>query len=105
MKPIIVAVLGAALAGGCAAPYAPQEFDFSSLHDNRFGTVELVQPAEAAALPFADVFELVMFPEPAARLVIRLDGGASIDVIDHDGQRFAPGQRVRVISRTRVESE
>ncbi len=105
MKSLIAVMLGAALAGGCAAPYAPQEFDFTSLHDTRFGTVELVRPAQPAVPPFAGVFELVMYPEPDAQLLIQLDDGGSIEVIDRDGHHFEPGQRVRVISRTQVERE
>ena len=46
MKKFLIALLLAAIPlGAFAAPYAPQEFDFSGLDGVLYGTVELVQPA------------------------------------------------------------
>ena len=96
MKHLITAVFFAfaaapSLAQEPAKPYAPQEFDFSGLEASAaYGQVESVQPVPRKDPLQADVFE------HASRLVIRLDGGAGVTLIDDGLERFEPGQRVRV---------
>jgi hypothetical protein len=99
MKRILAALIlgGAALAAG-AAPYAPQEFDFSGLDLSDaaiYGVVESIQPVQNQA-PDADVFELSAQPD-APRLLIRLDGGAGVEVVQYGPVHFRPGQRVQLV--------
>jgi len=56
MKKFLIALLFAAVpfGGALAAPYAPQEFDFSSLDGVAYGTVELVQPAPPSPTELAE---------------------------------------------------
>jgi hypothetical protein len=81
-----------ALSTARAAEYAPQEFDFSGL-----GTIESVREVPLAA-PLADVFEHAVNPETADELVIRIDDGRAVVLREKEMQRFAPGQRVRLVS-------
>lgn len=113
MKKLFAALSLATALAGCAAPYAPQEFDFSELHSLGAiagGIVESVQEvALQSELPYlADVFEHPMQPETADELAIRLDSGEAITVRQNGAQRFEPGGRVRVLSSAtgmRVEHE
>jgi hypothetical protein len=90
MKRLLIALLLAAmpLAGALAAPYAPQEFDFSGLDGVAYGTVELVKPAPPTPT------ELV---ENAEAALVRLDDGRSITVVLLPLQHVEPGERVRVV--------
>jgi len=90
MKKFLIALLFAAVpfGGALAAPYAPQEFDFSSLDGVAYGTVELVQPAPPSPTELAEKAE-------AAR--VRLDDGRSITVVLRLLQHVEPGERVRVV--------
>jgi hypothetical protein len=100
MKRILAALIlgGAALAAG-AAPYAPQEFDFSGLElsdGTAYGVVESIQPARQDPI-HADVFEHSVQPEVLPRLLIRLDGGVGIALVHYGPEPFRPGQRVQVV--------
>jgi len=89
---------GAALAAG-AAPYAPQEFDFTGLDlsGSAYGVVETVKPAQRNEPVHAGVFEHFVEPEAAAGLVIRLDSGIGVTLVDYGPERFQPGQRVQLV--------
>jgi hypothetical protein len=99
MKRIFAATIlaGAALAAG-AAPYAPQEFDFSGLElsDGSYGVVETVRPVENRGPVHADVFEHSLEPD-AADLLVRLDNGAGVPLVQYGPERFRPGQRVQLV--------
>jgi hypothetical protein len=91
---LAVLLLAAAQFAG-AAPYAPSDYDFSDL----YGTVEAVrevsirrEPAELAA-----VLEHALQPETGAALVVRLDNGRLIVVMQDGTRRFHPGERVRLL--------
>ena len=97
MRNILVAALlaGAALAAS-AAPYAPQEFDFSGLQiegRETYGTVEKVHPLE--------VFEHAI-QGGSSLVLIRLDSGADMKLLyapaSPGAARLELGQRVRVLS-------
>ncbi len=89
--------------GAYANPHAPQEFDFSEL-----GTVESVRQVELVRAPLTDVFEHAVRTDTGAQLLIRLDSGRGIMLVESGMQRFEAGQRVRVVAGstgTRVDSE
>lgn len=100
MKRILAATLlaGAAL-GAAAAPYAPQEFDFTGLDlsDGSYGVVETVKPAPRTEPIHADVFEHSIEPDAAAGLLIRLDSGTGVTLVHYGPERFRPGQRVQLV--------
>ena len=99
MKRVFAAAIlaGAALAA-LAAPYAPQEFDFSGLDvsDGSYGVVETVRPVENTDPVHADVFEHSLEPD-AAGLLVRLDNGAGVTLVQYGAERFRPGQRVQLV--------
>jgi len=85
-----------------AAPYAPQDFDFSGLESTvglQYGLVESVQPAQPSEALHVDVFEHAVQPGTAKRFVIRLDDGAGISIVQDGPERLEPGQRVYVLFR------
>ena len=90
MKKFLIALMFAAmtLAGALAAPYAPQEFDFSGLDGVAYGTVELVEPAPPTPTELT---------ENAEAALVRLDDGRSITVVLRRLQHVEPGERVRVL--------
>jgi len=90
MKKFLIALMFAAmpLAGALAAPYAPQEFDFSGLDGAAYGTVELIKPAPPTPTELA---------ENAEAALVRLDDGRRITVVLRSLQHFEPGERVRVV--------
>jgi len=90
MKKFLVALMLAAmpLGGALAAPYAPQEFDFSGLDSVAYGTVELVKPAPPTPTELA---------ENAEAALVRLDDGRRITVVLRLLQHVEPGERVRVV--------
>ena len=101
MKRILAAVIlsGAALAAG-AAPYAPQEFDFSGLDlsdGTTYGVVESIQPVQEKDPVQAGTFEDSVQPEVVSRLLIRLDGGAGVALVHYGPEQFQPGQRVQLV--------
>lgn len=100
MKSLVAAFSLAALAG-CATPYAPQDFDFSELAS---GMVESVQEVQLDIHAFQEAVEHKINREPADRLLIRLDDGRAVSIVEQSAGRFAPGQRVRIVSG-RVEHE
>jgi hypothetical protein len=103
MKKLILAFgLAGGLSGLGAAEYAPQEFDFSEL-----GTVESVREIELVD-PLLEAFEHAVRPRTADELVIRFDDGRAAVLRPGEARRFAPGQRVRLVSSSagpRVEHE
>src|SRR5439155_9437338 len=92
MKKILVAMFLAAATSAQASPYAPQEFDFSEL----LGTVESVHEVPLKN-PLADAFEHALNPQTVDQLTVRLDDGGAVILQNQEMQRFAPGQRVRVV--------
>jgi hypothetical protein len=100
MKRILTAsILAGAAFGALAAPYAPQEFDFTGLNvsDGSYGVVETVKPAPRTDPVHADVFEHSIEPEVPAGLLIRLDSGTGITLVQYGPERFRPGQRVQLV--------
>jgi outer membrane lipoprotein SlyB len=98
---LVAAMLSAAPLVAGAADYAPEEFDFSELSTPQavaYGTVESVRevPVEDTSR-FAGFFEHAIRPEFADELVVLLDDGRTITVMQNGLNRFGPGQRVRVI--------
>jgi hypothetical protein len=91
-------VLGISLAAH-AAPYAPQEYDFSGLPASVPGVVESVRavPLHANPAQFVDVFEHALNAETGEELVVRLDDGRAITVRPRSQQGFRPGERVRLV--------
>jgi outer membrane lipoprotein SlyB len=82
---IISATFLAAAMPAAAGPYAPQEYDFSglpALETQVFGIVESVR--EFSARPGAQ------------ELVVRLDDGRELVVMQNGTQHFEPGERVRL---------
>jgi hypothetical protein len=68
-----------------AGPYAPQEYDFSeirSLEASAFGIVESVRELSAH--------------REAQEIVVRLEDGREVVVVQKGAQRFEPGERVRL---------
>jgi len=59
----------------------------------------VLQPEYPAAL--ADTFEHSVQGEQAAELVVRLDNGQSMTIVDQSPTRFQPGQRVRLVPQGR----
>lgn len=96
-KPIATLLLAGALAG-CATPYARQDFDFSE-HACAPGIVEAVREVDlqAGSEPFAAAAELWMQPDLGDELLVRLDDGRALKVVQKGMQRFETGQRVRVV--------
>jgi outer membrane lipoprotein SlyB len=89
----------------CAAPNAPQEFDFSELNswqDSIFGTVESMRVVriERDIHAYEETLELRIQPELRDELVIRLDDGRAITIVLNGTQQFQAGERVRVLSHT-----
>jgi len=85
-----------------AAPYAPQEFDFSGLESTigeAYGLVESIQPAQPYEPIHVDVFEHAMQPGTAKRFVIRLDDGTGLSIVQEGPEWLEPGQRVYVLFR------
>jgi len=90
-----VLILAGTLSAGHAADYAPQEFDFSEL-----GTVESIRQVPILEL-LPNVFEHAVKPQTVDELVIRTDDGRTVILRDEATQRFASGQRVRLVSSSR----
>ena len=101
--------LAADMSAAWAGPYAPQEYDFSELEGNGYGIIESVREVPLADPPaFPEVFEHALKPQTGDELLIRLDDGRAIEVMEGEMQRLKPGQRVRIrsdTSGTRVERE
>lgn len=91
----LAALLLAASQFAGAAPYAPSEYDFSDLG----GTVEAVREVSIRHEPreLAGVLEHSIQPEIGEVLVVRLDNGRQIVVMQDGTQRFHPGERVRLL--------
>src|SRR5437762_3212291 len=104
MKKIFSAIaIAAAVTSAHAGPYAPQEFDFSEL----LGTVESVHqvPLEDR---MPDTLQHALKPESVDQLTVRLDDGRAVIVPQEELQRFARGQRVRLLGSAngvRIEHE
>jgi len=94
-------LLGTALVAG-AAPYAPEEYDFtglSSLHGPALGVIESVRVIPLRADPggLASVLEHAINPETGEELTVRLDDGRAVTIVLEAAQRFQPGERVRLV--------
>jgi outer membrane lipoprotein SlyB len=101
MKSLLAAL---SLAAGLAASPAPCAQDFGGV-DQRvaLGTVQHVKVVQVERDIHAfdeRAFELRIQPDLAEELVIRLDAGDIVTVTVQGAQRFAPGERVRVVSQT-----
>jgi outer membrane lipoprotein SlyB len=100
----LLAALGlAAGLAACATPYAPQDFDFSEIEglgSTVLGTVESVRavPIERDIHAFEESMELRLRPDLVDELVILLDNGRAVTLKAKGTQRFAAGERVRVLS-------
>ncbi|MGH8670057.1 MAG: hypothetical protein ACREUH_12565 [Burkholderiales bacterium] len=117
MKSLFTTLGLAASIAACALPYAPQDFDFSGLNGPSdlgslaLGTVESVRVVriERDIHAFEEALELRLRPDLVDELVILLDDGHAVTVMAKATQRFAAGQRVRVLSDAysppRVEHE
>ena len=95
LRAALAALLLAAAQFAAAAPYAPNEYDFSDL----CGTVEAVREVSIRREPaeLAGVLEHAVQPETGEALVVRLDNGRLIIVMQEGTQRFHPGERVRLL--------
>jgi hypothetical protein len=85
-----------------AAPYAPQEYDFSELSmigPSAVGIVESVRevPLHAGPAELVNVFEHSLNAETRKELVVRLDDGRVVTVLLDGEERFRPGERVRLL--------
>lgn len=115
MKPqnTLVAMSLAASLAACATPYAPPDFEFSQLRgldSVALGTVERVRvvAVERDIHAFEESFELRLRPDLVDELVILLDNGLAVTLRARDTQRFAAGERVRILSdaySSRIEHE
>ena len=100
--PLLAALLlGTALAVA-AAPYAPEEYDFSELSSMgpaTFGTVESVREAPLRSGPaqLSNVFEHSLNADTGDEVMVRLDDGRSVTLRLEGEQRFRPGERVRLL--------
>src|SRR5262245_54070653 len=99
----VALLLGTALVAG-AAPYAPQDYDFSGLASvdaSALGVVESVRevPLRAGPAGLHNVFEHALKPETGDELVVRLDDGRAVTLLLDGAQTFRPGERVRVVGR------
>ena len=110
MNKTIVAVMSSIAMSAWAGPYAPQEFDFSELDGPASGIVESVREVQLGSEQpgFVDAFEHALRPQTGEQLLIRLDDGRAVRVMENETQRLEAGQRVRIqsdTSGTRVERE
>jgi outer membrane lipoprotein SlyB len=102
MKSLLTALSLAALSlvAGAAA-YAQ---DFGGVDERvALGTVQHVKVVQVERDIHAfdeRAFELSSQPDLTEQLVIRLDAGDIVTVTVQGAQRFAPGERVRVVSQT-----
>lgn len=101
LKEILIAVLLAATASTAAhaETYASHEFDFGELGSAAYGIIESVREVQLDNDPaeLVDVFEHAIRPETRDELVVRLDDGRPITVVQDAMRRFEPGQRVLVV--------
>jgi hypothetical protein len=90
VKPIVIAALLAATASstGYANPYA-----------SAYGIVESVREVQLVDEPpgFPGVFEHAARPRTGDELLVTLDDGRAITIVQTGMQIFEPGQRVRVV--------
>jgi outer membrane lipoprotein SlyB len=96
MKRIVAAGLMVAALGGCATPYAPQEFDFRDI--SSAGIIESIMPAPRDIHAFDDAMVHEVNPQAAEQLLIRLDDGSAVTLREEGARSYEPGQRVRVTS-------
>ena len=100
MKNILFAFALAMPLAAHAAPYAPQEFDFSELSS---GMVEQVREVPRDIHAFEEAMVHTLNPEVRRELLIRLDDGRLLTLLE-GARAFEAGQRVRVIAG-RLERE
>jgi len=94
MKSLFLAFALSAPLAGYAAPYAPQDFDFSGLSS---GTIEQVREAPRDIHAFEEAMVHKMNPEVRRELLIRLDDGRVLTVLE-GARPFEAGQRVRIVA-------
>ena len=87
VAPLLSALLLAVAVPAAAGPDAPQEDDFSGMHGldlQALGVVESVRDLSV---------------QPGAQeLVVRLDNGRELVVMQNGMRRFHPGDRVRLVA-------
>ena len=88
-----------------AAPYAPEEYDFSELSSvgpAAFGVIESVRetPLRATPAELPGVFEHSLNTETGQELSVRLDDGNVVTLVLDGMQRFRLGERVRLTQIT-----
>jgi len=109
MRRVSLALLFAALAAGCAARYAPQQFDFGGLDGldgAALGVVESVREVELRdPTGIAAALEHTINAETGEELRVRLDNGTVLTVVQDVARRFQPGERVRVTGGRRPQVE
>jgi outer membrane lipoprotein SlyB len=68
-----------------------------------YGTIESVQEVllETLETGSGSIFEHAV--GPGEQLVVRLDDGRAVTVVQNEAPRFEPGERVIVLSGARVE--
>src|SRR5712664_3309423 len=114
---LIAAMLAAsalAVAGGCAS-IAPQDYGYSearSVQSVAYGTIESVRPVRlnedhggvgtaAGAIGgglAGNALERNATAQSGTEIVVRLDSGATIAVVQGASEQFEAGQRVRVLT-------
>jgi hypothetical protein len=62
------------------------------------GTVESVREVPLDIHGFREAIEHSVNPQTVQQLVIRLDDERAVTLVEEGMQRFAPGERVRIVS-------
>jgi outer membrane lipoprotein SlyB len=91
------------LAGASTAP--PEDYDYraaGSIQDVLYGTIESVRRVDFRENPAATEFrpsdETAPREQTGEEIVVRLDTGGAIAVVQGGSRGFQPGQRVRVLT-------
>jgi hypothetical protein len=97
MKQTLIAALLIAATGTVATAddHAPEEFDFAGLSSVEHGVVEALPPQYPAGL--TEVFEHSINPQTDEQLVVRLEDGSAITLVQDGKRQFQDGDRVLVM--------
>ena len=87
-------IFAALLLTACATPSSGVE----NLPGLATGIVESVREVPLDIHGFREAIEHSVNPPTARQLVIRLDDERAVTLVDEGMQRFAPGERVRIVS-------